>query len=320
MKKQDKLAFIEQLLLAHPSGLKRSEIAKKMGAHRSTVGRCIDDLSRVIPVVEDGHRLYIDKSRYLNNVKLTLHEVFCFYLASRLLFVTYNRYSPHVYSGMTKLAAALEHSSPLLSGFIGASAEHQLGLSQSEWKDQIDILEKLTLAWAENRKVTLLYRSKTSGEIHQYTASIYFMEPYPAGKTIYLFAQSDGDDFIRTFRTDRITAVELLNEGYSIPADFDFSGLFANAWGIWDTQGKATEVLIRFSERVAERVTETVWHPSQRVKPEKAGSVLFSASVSEPLEMVPWIRGWGSDCEVLAPEELRAFMREEAGRLGDLYE
>jgi predicted DNA-binding transcriptional regulator YafY len=319
MKKQDKLAFVEQLLLAHPTGLKRAEIAKKLGAHRSTAGRCIDDLSRLIPLIEEDNLLFIDKSRYLNNVKLTLHEVFCLYLASRLLFITFNRYSPHAYSGMNKLAEALAKTSPLLSAFIRASAEHVLTRSGTDWKDRTDIIEKLTLAWAENKKAVFLYRSKKNDEIHRYTASIYFMEPYPAGKTIYLFAKTDRDDILRTFRADRITTVEITQERYDIPEDFDFSRLFSEAWGIWDSHAGAGEVLLRFSARVAERVTETVWHPSQKIKTGKEGEILFTAAISEPLEMVPWIRGWGSDCEVLAPEGLRQFMREEAEKLGAMY-
>jgi CRISPR-associated endonuclease/helicase Cas3 len=319
MKKQEKLAFIEQLLLAHPAGIKRAEIAKKLGAHPSTVGRCIDDLTRLLPIVEEDKRLFIDKNKYLNNVKLTLHEVFCLYLSSRLLFLTFNRYSPHVYSGMNKLAASLEKTSPLLGGFIRASAAHLYAHAGAAWQEYTSILEKLTLAWAENKKVALCYHSKKADEIHSYTASIYFMEPYPAGKTIYLFAKTHEDSILRTFRADRISDVEILSESYTIPADFDFTSLFSNAWGIWDSGHKTEVVKLRFSARVAERVRETVWHPSQTLKPEKSGGLVFSAAVSEPLEMVPWIRGWGSDCEVLAPASLREFMREEAEKMGAMY-
>jgi CRISPR-associated endonuclease/helicase Cas3 len=320
MKKQDKLAFIEQLLLSHPAGLTRAEIAGKMGIHRSTAGRCIDDLTRLVPLLEDGNRLVIDKSRYLNNVRLTLHETFCLYLSARLLALTFNRYSPHVYSGMNKLAEALKVSSPLLGGFIAVSASHFLEGATEGWKDYTEILEKLTQAWSENRKAVILYRSKTANEPHKYTVAVYFMEPYPAGKTIYLFARTDEDGILRTFRTDRVSAVELTKESYAIPDDFDYRGLFANGWGIWDTHGKKEEILLRFSHGAAERVRETVWHKSQKLAEDEAGRLLFRACVTEPLEMVPWIRGWGSDCEVLAPEELREFMREEADRMRKLYE
>jgi CRISPR-associated endonuclease/helicase Cas3 len=36
--------------------------------------------------------------------------------------------------------------------------------------------------------------------------------------------------------------------------------------------------------------------------------------------MLPWIRGWGSDVEVLAPESLREVCKDEAQKLMTIYE
>jgi len=41
--------------------------------------------------------------------------------------------------------------------------------------------------------------------------------------------------------------------------------------------------------------------------------------VAEPQEMLPWIRGWGADVEVLEPEDLRERMMGEARRLARVY-
>ncbi|MCX8062238.1 MAG: WYL domain-containing protein, partial [Anaerolineales bacterium] len=49
------------------------------------------------------------------------------------------------------------------------------------------------------------------------------------------------------------------------------------------------------------------------------GSLLWRAQIAEPTEMLPWIRGWGADVEVLAPDWLRERMREEAERTYKLY-
>lgn len=43
--KAERLIRMERLLLAHPEGLHRAEIARRLGVHRSTVGRDIDELS-----------------------------------------------------------------------------------------------------------------------------------------------------------------------------------------------------------------------------------------------------------------------------------
>jgi CRISPR-associated endonuclease/helicase Cas3 len=41
--------------------------------------------------------------------------------------------------------------------------------------------------------------------------------------------------------------------------------------------------------------------------------------VAEVQEMVPWIRGWGADCEVVEPEDLRDRMAGQARRLAEAY-
>jgi predicted DNA-binding transcriptional regulator YafY len=35
--------------------------------------------------------------------------------------------------------------------------------------------------------------------------------------------------------------------------------------------------------------------------------------------MLPWVRSWGADCEVLAPEALRAELIAETQRLAAVY-
>ena len=42
-------------------------------------------------------------------------------------------------------------------------------------------------------------------------------------------------------------------------------------------------------------------------------------NVSHTLEMKPWIRGWGADCEVLHPPELRNEIAAELRAAADVY-
>jgi predicted DNA-binding transcriptional regulator YafY len=66
-------------------------------------------------------------------------------------------------------------------------------------------------------------------------------------------------------------------------------------------------------------VRETEWHRSEEVEEQPDGSLIWRAKVAEPQEMVPWIRGWGADVEVLGPDDLRGQMTGEARRLAKSY-
>jgi len=49
------------------------------------------------------------------------------------------------------------------------------------------------------------------------------------------------------------------------------------------------------------------------------GYILWKAKVAEPQEMIPWIRAWGADCEVVEPKELRETLMGEAKALAEKY-
>jgi CRISPR-associated endonuclease/helicase Cas3 len=41
--------------------------------------------------------------------------------------------------------------------------------------------------------------------------------------------------------------------------------------------------------------------------------------VADTLDMLPWVRGWGADCEVLEPETLRKALEREVKRMAEVY-
>src|SRR5690606_16201790 len=97
----------------------------------------------------------------------------------------------------------------------------------------------------------------------------------------------------------------LTTERFDPPAELDAEALLRHAWGIWYGEDTPIRVRLRFSAFVADRVRESVWHPAQRITPLPDGGCEWEAEVAEVREMVPWIRGWGADCEVLEPQAVR---------------
>jgi CRISPR-associated endonuclease/helicase Cas3 len=47
--------------------------------------------------------------------------------------------------------------------------------------------------------------------------------------------------------------------------------------------------------------------------------LVWTAEIDEVKEMLPWIRGWGADCEVLEPAELREKVKGELRRQAGMY-
>lgn len=317
--KLERISRFEQLLLAHPEGLKRAEIAHRLGTHRSTISRYLVDTRNILPIWEENKKIYINRDSYLNNVRLTIHEIMVLHLATRLYSCRTDKHNPHACSAMRKLGHSLSSYSRCISDYMLATAEYIEKSAASYNKSYIDVLEKITRAWSDGFYTHVHYYSQKYDEIHEYDFAPYFIEPYAAGFSIYAVGFCKEKNHLVTLKIERIKKVEIKVDKFTPPETFDPELLFKDAWGIWYADGEPQEVVLRFSTRVADRVRETVWHKSQIMKTTSEGKVLFRVIIAEPLEMVPWIRGWGSDCEVLAPKDLRQLMCEEVRKMGEIY-
>lgn len=320
-KKLDKLDGLEFLLLSHPEGLTKAEIARRLGVHRSTAAEYVDDLSRRTVVYEPSPDRYaIDRDNYKIQVRLTMHESLALHLAARLLTTRTDKHNPHAASALRKLGAALERLAPLISQHMQRSADVIDDASRRRDPVFIHVLETLTRAWSQGKKVHLTHQMD-DGKVFEYDFAPYFIEPYAVGRTVHVIGFREPPSAIRTFKVERIRTVTLLeNAPYQIPPDFDPREMLKDAWGIWYTERAPEKVVLRFSRQVAPRVRETQWHHTEQVHEQSDGSLLWEARIAEWQEMLNWVRGWGADVEVVEPRELREELMREAKRMSVLYQ
>ena len=76
--------------------------------------------------------------------------------------------------------------------------------------------------------------------------------------------------------------------------------------------GKPQNVRIQFAAEVAGYISEKIWHKTQKIQPQKDGSLIFEARVAGTDEIKFWLMTWGSKAEVLSPAALRDEMISEA--------
>lgn len=312
-----RLSQIEALLIDHPEGLTQSQIAKRLEVHRSTILRNLCDMDA--PVYEENGRYFIDQECYLVNLRLNLHEALSIHLAGRLMSTRIDRQNPHTAAAFRKLGIALETLAPQISHFVRSSANSFDNDTKRQDPQYLQVLEKLTVAWAKNQKVHIWYRSADKGLIKEHIYCPYFIEAGAVGQAIYVIGEIEPEFETRTFKIERIERIELMKETYSVPKSFNSDELLSQAWGIWFTDQEPVDVVLHFSKQVTKRVCETRWHPSEQVIPQDDGSLIWQAKIAEPREMMPWIRGWGCDVEVVKPEDLREKISEDAQKTVKLY-
>ncbi|MFH1633943.1 MAG: WYL domain-containing transcriptional regulator [Chloroflexota bacterium] len=320
-RKFDNLHKLTQLLLAHPRGLRKAEIARRLNVHRSTAAEYIDSLEGMdIPVSEPSPGCFaIDRDIYEVKVSLTMHESLALHLATRLLTTRTDKHNPHAAAALRKLGNALEGLAPFISGHLQRSADVLDGDTRRRDPIFLQVLETLTQAWSQGKKVRLTHEME-NGRVFEYDFAPYFIEPYAVGRTVHVIGLREPPGKIRTFKIERIRTIRLLeDEAYKIPDDFDPREQLKAAWGIWFTEREPVAVELKFSRKVAKRVCETQWHHGQQIEENDDGSVVWRADVAEWREMLPWVRGWGANVEAVGPEELRETLMGEAKAMAEQY-
>ncbi|HLF28590.1 MAG TPA: transcriptional regulator [Anaerolineae bacterium] len=310
-----RLRQIEELLYRSSRGLSAIEIAEATGVDRRTAYRDIELLSESgVPVWQDEGRFGLVREDYLSTVRLTLQESVSLFIAGRLLSRFADEHDPHIVSALTKLAGSMPE--PLASS-LTRTAE---SIARQPVNDHyVQVREAITLAWAQRRKVRLWYRSPRSGEVHPRDFAPYFIEAAGAGYSAYVIGFDDQSGAMRTFKLDRLERAQMLDQAYEIPGDFDPQSYLATAWGIMTGENRL-DVVLEFSPRMASIVKERRWHASQEIDELEGGGLLLTVKVSAPREMLPWIRSWGGEVEVLEPPELRAEIGADAWRAALRYE
>lgn len=317
--RQARLHRLSHLLYRHPHGLTAREMADIVDVTPRTIQRDLKALEEAgIPLWDDGAeipRYGIVSGYFLPPLQLTLNDASALYLAARLLTRNTDEHNPHVTSALAQLASVLpETMAASLQSAIQQLADRP---ASTEYRA---LFETLTLAWATGRKVQIRYRSARRTEGSDYVLHPYFIEPTGLGNTyvIGLIEQKDGPGELRTFKLDRIRSAKLLTETFETPEGMYPGSLLKESWGVVFGD-PVQEVVLRFGPDVARRVDETVWHPSQKVEKLPNGGRLMRLRISGIMEIEPWIRTWGSQCEVIAPAALRQKLAEEAHSLAVLY-
>ncbi len=307
-----RLRQLEELLLLSPNGLSVAELASQLLVNRRTIYRDIDFLSaQGVPLWQQEGCFGLNRTRYLATVRLSYQEAIALVLAGLLLAHTLDERNPHVIAALRRLATTLPD---IPSVHLKRAAERVEAYRSNP--AQVIVLETIAEGWGSGRKVKIAYRSPKSGELRQRVIAPYALEPTATG--IYIICHDEWADDIRTFKLARLESAELLEEPYTIPPDFDPEAHLASSWGIMSGE-QVSEVTLRFTAAAKPFVVERQWHPSQGIQATPDGGCLLQVQVSEPLEMQPWIRSWGAQVEVIAPEWLRERIADDLQQAAEQY-
>lgn len=135
--------------------------------------------------------------------------------------------------------------------------------------------------------------------------------------SFYLIGFCKKRNEVRMFALDRIKSLEVSDEKFDKPADFNIEDFMSSSFGIF--QGKPNKVKIHFSKEIAEYIKEKNWHSTQILHPQNDGSIIFEADVAGLDEIRFWVLSWGSKAKVISPKSLKNTIQEEIKKMSQNY-
>lgn len=112
----------------------------------------------------------------------------------------------------------------------------------------------------------------------------------------------------------RIGEIQLTDETYTLPEDYDFDAVFNRSFGV--IKGKSFVVEVELSGFAAFYAAERVWSPNQKISKRRNGRTRMTFTASSEPEVTAWILSFGREARLIRPKWLK---QEISRNVKDMY-
>ena len=179
-----------------------------------------------------------------------------------------------------------------------------------DWTSKNGLLNEITTAIAENRRISMIYQTPGSAPTEKKVAPMRLI----LNKGLpYIAAWDFAAEALKIYSFIRIHTV-------TIGSTFAITGAMQKAigdyskkrFGVFNTQEKAVRIILEFDPMLREQIIHRRWHPSQVITEDKTGRVRLELSLPANEEICSWIFSWQQYVEVIGPVSLRKEIAKRA--------
>lgn len=182
-------------------------------------------------------------------------------------------------------------------------------------------LTTIVSAMRDRKAIMITYQSFWKDKSFTFPAYPYCLKLFK--QRWYMLAASDGADDLRIYSLDeRMTNVEVTDENYEIPSDFDAEEFFSNYFGvIIGTDWEPQEVKIKVAKDQVKYFDTLPLHVSQQKVEEESDEefTIYRYYLAPTHDFKKEIMSWGADVEVISPEDFRQEIKEEVDEMKEYY-
>ncbi|HOE84407.1 MAG TPA: WYL domain-containing protein [Sphaerochaeta sp.] len=321
--KGERVAQLELLLHSHPEGLRRAEIARRLGVHRSTISRYVDQLKEYIDIYEENNLIKIRSKLEDENIALSVYESLAFNFSAEMLADNAEFQNPHLASGLRKIALNMRSYAPKISeNLVNLAEQIDLQLQQKKESSKFNaVLEVLIDSWVSGRIVRVVQSLKGFDPIETELAPYFigFREEDSGGrKPISVTGRLRHTTEIVTIDISTITNATILNETYTIPDNLK-PFKFPAEQGRYDSIDMIP-LSLKMKERSALNAFRTVVHGPPVFEKGEDGSTICNMDVENSIELYLRIIQCGDSVEILAPESFKRRFTKMLTKILKVYE
>ena len=301
--KGERVAQLELLLRSHPEGMRRAEIARRLGVHRSTISRYVEDLSEKIDLYEENNLIKIRVRDDEGPEALSVYESLAFNMSAELLASNIEIQNPHLASGLRKIAMNMRSYAPKVSANIFALADKiDEGLKNNMGQSMVfnKILEVLIDCWISGHIARI-----TSGneEIEIAPYFIGFKEEKEGRRPITVTGRLRHTMDIVTLDIAKMTDAVMLDETYTIP---DNLKPFRKSQE--EREYDAIDMIplkLKLREKSALNSFSTIIHGKPDLSRNEKGELIATFDAENSIELMLRIIQSGTSVEILSPEDYK---------------
>ncbi|MFA7118553.1 MAG: WYL domain-containing protein [Sphaerochaetaceae bacterium] len=302
--KGERVAQLELLLHSHPEGLRRAEIARRLGVHRSTISRYVDELRDHVDIYEDNNLIKIKENEKDSNIDLSIYESLAFNLSAEVLASNSEFQNPHLASGLRKIAMNMRSYAPKVSDNIIMLAEQiDKQVQQKKENGQFNsILEVLIDSWVSGRIVKIIQNDEKETELAPYFIG-FREEDDDKRNPISVTGRLRHTQEIVTIDIGTIVSAKILNETYTIPDNlrpFKLPEKDIDQYTAVDT----IPLKLKVKETSALNVFHSLAHTDEKIE-QQEGYQIVSFNVENSIMLTLKIIQCGTGVEILGPEGYR---------------
>jgi predicted DNA-binding transcriptional regulator YafY len=196
-----------------------------------------------------------------------------------------------------------------------------LGTPAKSYEKQKGILKTINRSILEHRVVEIEYQSLASPSAKRSRIKPYAVALYQSSLYIVAIpektAPTDEEPF-RHWKLDRFKKATALDQWFKPRKDLDIEKHLRESIGIFGG-GRPRNFKIRISQLASRFVLEDPWHPDQKVKEERDGSMILTVPAAHDLEVIPKVLALGAEAEILSPKSARDAIRDTIKRMHSSY-